>query len=158
MRRHLLTAFALALAPAAAAAQPAPTAAEASIVAEARAFMAKYAEDLWQGNRSAIAARYDPTGAWHVGPGRAELESWDKIDLRYRRRWAPPASFEWRDLAYEPLGPDSVLVVGRFLWWPHKKADKPPLEYSYTGLLVRRNGQLRIRLENEAAALPPERR
>ena len=157
--RNLLPLLALALVPAPAAAQPASaTAAEAPIVAEARAFMARYAEDLWQGNRSAIAARYDPSGAWHVGPGRAELESWDKIDLRYRRRWAPPASFQWQNLAFEPLGPDSVLVVGRFLWWPQKKADQPPLEYSYTGLLVRRDGQLRIRLENEATAAPRDRR
>ncbi|HEX8572304.1 MAG TPA: hypothetical protein VF759_06100 [Allosphingosinicella sp.] len=151
--------LALALVPAAAAAQPpAAAAAEAPIVAEAREFMKRYGDDLWQGNRTAIAERYDRTGAWHVGPGRAELETWDKIALRYRRRWAPPASFEWRNLAYEPLGPDSVLVVGGFLWWPQKKAEQAPLEYSYTGLLVRRDGQLRIRLENEAAAIPPSRR
>ena len=157
MRHFALLAFALV--PAAAAAQaPATAAAEAPIVAEARAFMQSYAEDLWQGNRAAIAARYDPSGAWHVGPGVAELESWDRIDQRYRRRWSPPASFQWRDLAFEPLGPDTVLVVGGFRWWPQKKADKPPLEYSYTGLLVRRNGQLRIRLENEATAAPRDRR
>ena len=157
--RILLPLLALALAPAASAAQaPVSTAAEAAIVAEARAFMDKYAEDLWQGNRAAIAARYDPNGAWHVGPGRAELESWDQINRRYRARWAPPASFQWRELSYEPLGPDSVLVVGGFHWWPQKKADQPPLEYSYTGLLVRRNGQLRIRLENEATAAPRDRR
>jgi hypothetical protein len=157
--RTLFPLLALALVPAAATAQPpATTAAEAAIVAEARTFMAKYAEDLWQGNRAAIAARYDPTGAWHVGPGRAELESWDQINRRYRTRWAPPSSFQWRNLAYEPLGPDSVLVVGGFLWWPQKKADQPPLEYSYTGLLVRRDGQLRIRLENEATAAPRDRR
>lgn len=154
---RLLALFAFALIPAAAAAQP-PATAEAPIIAEARAFMAKYAEDLWQGNRDAVAARYDPTGAWHVGPGIAELESWDKIDQRYRRRWAPPASFEWRGLAYEALGPDSVLVVGGFRWWPQKKAEQPPLEYSYTGLLVRRDGQLKIRLENEATAAPRDRR
>jgi hypothetical protein len=157
--RTLLPLLAFALVPAAAAAQPpATTAADAAIVAEARVFMAKYAEDLWQGNRAAIAARYDPTGAWHVGPGRAELESWDQINRRYRGRWAPPASFQWRELAYEPLGPDSVLVVGGFDWWPQKKADQPPLQYSYTGLLVRRDGQLRIRLENEATAAPRDRR
>jgi hypothetical protein len=157
MRIFALLAFTLV--PAAAAAQaPATAAAEASIVAEARAFMQSYAEDLWQGNRAAIAARYDRSGAWHVGPGVAELESWDRIDQRYRRRWAPPASFQWRDLAFEPLGPDSVLVVGGFRWWPQKKADKPPLEYSYTGLLVRRDGKLKIRLENEATAAPRDRR
>ncbi len=157
MRNHSL--LACLMVPATAAAQaPTTPAAEAPIVAEARAFMQSYAQDLWQGNRAAIAARYDPSGAWHVSPGLAELESWEKIDQRYRRRWAPPASFQWRDLAFEPLGPDSVLVVGGFRWWPQKNADKPPLEYSYTGLLVRRNGQLRIRLENEATAAPRDRR
>ena len=156
--RCLLPLLALGLIATPAASQPTTLAAEAPIVAEARAFMERYAEDLWQGNRAAIAARYDPTGAWHVGPGRAELESWDQINRRYRGRWAPPASFEWRNLSYEPLGPDSVLVVGGFHWWPQKKADQPPLEYSYTGLLVRRDGQLRIRLENEATAVSPSRR
>ena len=157
--RMILLLLAFALVPAAAAAQAASsTAAEAPIVAEARAFMARYGQDLWQGNRQAVAARYDRQGAWHVGPGRAELESWDQINRRYRNRWAPPASFEWRDLAYEPLGPDSVLVIGGFRWWPQKKADKPPLDYSYTALLVRRDGELRIRLENEATAISPARR
>lgn len=157
--RMLLTLLALALVQASAAAQPSAVAAtDAPIVAEAKAFMAKYGHDLWQGNREAVAARYDRNGAWHVGPGRSELETWEQIDRRYRRRWAPPASFEWRNLAYEPLGPDAVLVVGGFHWWPQKKADQPPLEYSYTALLVRRDGQLRIRLENEATATTSPRR
>lgn len=156
--RHVLLA-ALALVPAAAAAQPTATAAaEAPIIAEARAFMARYAEDLTLGNRAAIAARYDPAGAWHVGPARVEMESWDEINRRYRGRWAAPSSFEWRGLAYEQLGADSVLVVGGFNWWPQKKAEKPPLEYSYTAVLVRRNGELKIRLENEATAAPRDRR
>jgi hypothetical protein len=157
--RTLLPLLALGLTAAPAWSQPvATTAAEAPIVAEARAFMARYGEDLTQGNRAAIAARYDRTGAWHVGPGRAELESWDQINRRYRGRWSPPSSFEWRNLAFEPLGPDSVLVVGGFNWWPQKKAEQPPLEYSYTALLVRRDGELRIRLENEATAVRPTRR
>jgi hypothetical protein len=152
---RLLALLAFTLVPAAAAAQPPATAAaEAAIVAEAKSFMARYADDLIQGNRSAVAARYDPNGAWHVGPTGAELESWDKIDLRYRRRWAPPSSFQWQDLAYEQVGPDTVLVVGGFHWWPLKKADAPPLVYSYTALLVRRGGVLKIRLENEATAAP----
>lgn len=157
--RKLLPLLALALMPAAAAAQPTATAAaEAPIIAEARAFMARYAEDLTMGNRAAIAARYDPNGAWHVGPARVAMESWDQINRRYRTRWAAPSSFQWRDLAFEVLGPDSVLVVGGFHWWPQKRADRPPLEYSYTAVLVRRNGELKIRLENEATAAPRDRR
>lgn len=153
--RCLLPLLALGLIAAPASAQPSTAvAAEAPIVAEARAFMARYAEDLIQGNRAAVAERYDPAGAWHVGPTGAELESWDKIDNRYRRRWSPPSSFEWRALSFEQVGPDSVLVVGGFNWWPLKKADEPPLAYSYTALLVRRGGELKIRLENEATAAP----
>lgn len=150
---RLLALLALALVPAAAPAQPPATvAAETPLVGQARAFMKSYADDLIQGNRAAVSARYDPSGAWHVGPTGAELESWEKIDSRYRRRWAPPSSFEWRGLAYEQVGPDTVLVVGGFNWWPLKKADAPPLAYSYTALLVRRGGELKIRLENEATA------
>lgn len=153
--RTLLLLSALALVPAAASAQaPATAAAESPLVAEARVFMARYAQDLVLGERSAVSARYDPNGAWHVGPTGAELESWDKIDLRYRRRWAPPSSFEWQNLAFEQVGPDSVLVVGGFHWWPLKKSDSPPLVYSYTALLVRRGGELKIRLENEATVPP----
>ena len=125
---RILLLAALALVPAAAPAQaPATVAAESPLVAQARAFMKSYGEDLVQGNRAAVAARYDPTGAWHVGPTGAELESWDKIDSRYRRRWSPPSSFEWQGLAFEQVGPDTVLVVGGFHWWPLKKADSPPL-------------------------------
>ena len=153
--RCLLPLLALGLIAAPASAQPSTVAAaETPLVAEAKAFMARYADDLIQGNRAAVAARYDRNGAWHVGPTSAELESWDKIDNRYRRRWAPPSSFEWRGLAFEQVGPDSVLVVGGFNWWPLKKADAAPLVYSYTALLVRRGGELKIRLENEATAAP----
>ena len=152
--RCLFPLLALGLIAAPASSQPSTIAAEASLLAEAKAFMARYADDLIQGNRAAVAERYDRNGAWHVGPTGAELESWDKIDLRYRRRWAPPSSFEWQGLAYEQVGPDSVLVVGGFHWWPLKKADAPPLVYSYTALLVRRGGELKIRLENEATAAP----
>lgn len=150
---RILLLAALALVPAAAPAPPPATvAAESPLVAQAKTFMARYADDLIQGDRTAVAARYDPNGAWHVGPTGAELESWEKIDQRYRRRWAPPSSFEWQGLSYEQVGPDTVLVVGGFHWWPLKKSDAPPLVYSYTALLVRRGGELKIRLENEATA------
>ena len=153
--RCLLPLLALGLIAAPASAQPSTTiAAESPLVAEARAFMVSYGEDLIQGNRAEVAARYDPNGAWHVGPTGAELESWEKIDNRYRRRWSPPSSFQWQGLAFEQVGPDTVLVVGGFHWWPLKKADAPPLVYSYTALLVRRGAELKIRLENEATAAP----
>jgi len=70
--------------------------------------------------------------------------------------WKPPASFEWRDLTFEPIGPDAVVVAGQFVWGP--VAGAPPMTLSYTSLLRRQEGALRIRLEDESvdpASLPP---
>lgn len=121
------------------------------LTAEATAFMAAYADELRAGDRAAIAARYDRRGAWRVGDGTAVLDSWERISAIYAgTQWQPPAAFEWRDLAYEPAGPDSVVVVGRFAWTP--AAGQAPLVFSYTALLVRQDGALRIRLEDESAA------
>jgi hypothetical protein len=159
MRPLILFLLALAPTPALAAAQPLPSSAvaEAPIVAEARTFMDRYAEDLRRGERGAVAERYDRQGAWHVSPGAASFESWAQIETRYLRRWQPPASFEWQDLSFEAAGPDAVVVAGRFLWWPLKAATRDPLVFGYSALLVRRGGKLRIRLEHEsaAAAAPP---
>ena len=46
-------------------------------------------------------------------------------------------------------GADSVVVVGLFDWGT--AAGRPPVTVSYTGLLVREDGVLRIRLEDESA-------
>ena len=124
---------------------PAP---RGDIVAEARAFMEAYGRDLRAGDRAAIAARYDRRGAYFAGHGRSELETWAAIEARYRDDWSPPAAFEWRDLAYEPAGPDAVVVSGLFTW--SRVAGDEPLLLSYTGLLLRQEGELRIRLEDES--------
>ena len=49
---------------------------EATVRAEAEAFMAGYARDLLAGDRAAIAARYDRRGAWRVGGGQKSFERW----------------------------------------------------------------------------------
>jgi hypothetical protein len=144
-------ALAQASAPALHVAPPQPSA-EAPIVGEARLFMARYADDLRGGRRGEIAARYDRRGAWRVGPSKVAFEPWAQIDTRYRRGWSAPSSFEWQDLAFEPAGADAVTVVGRFLWGPGPDGRKPPVLYAYSALLVREEGQLRIRVEHESAA------
>jgi hypothetical protein len=114
--------------------------------AEARAFMESYARDLRAGAREAIIARYDSRGSYRVGGGQKTLEPMDSIRAVYTSRWEPPAAFEWRDLSYEVLSDDAVMVVGRFEW---TEAQGRVLPISYTGLLVRRDGEWRIRLEDE---------
>jgi hypothetical protein len=118
--------------------------------AEARAFMESYAQDLRSGAREAIVARYDRRGAYMVGNGRKELLPVESLRGIYTGAdWQPPATFEWRDLSYEVLSDDAVMVVGRFEW---TDAAGKMLPISYTGLLVRRDGEWRIRLEDESVS------
>ena len=131
-------------------ARAADSAAQASLVAEAQAFMASYARDLIAGDRAAIAARYDRNGSWVVGNGRKMFSTAAATEAYYAGPgWQPPGGFEWRDLSYEVAGPDSVVVVGTFVWKP--KDGSPERIVSYTGLLIRRDGGLRIRVEDESA-------
>lgn len=124
---------------------------EARVVAEARAFMAAYGRDLAAGDRAAIAARYDRRGSWVMGRGRKLYSTHAETVAVYAGpQWQPPAAFEWRDLSFEPAGPDAVAVVGTFLWTP--APGQPPMTFSYTALLVRQEGVLRIRIEDEDAA------
>jgi hypothetical protein len=92
-------------------------------------------------------AGYDKRGAYRVGEGEKNLESWELIRAAYMTQWTPPASFAWRDLSYEVIGNDSVIVIGLFDWG---LADGRRIAFSYTGLLVKHNGELRIRLEDES--------
>lgn len=127
------------------------------VVAEARAFMEAYARDLSTADRDAIAARYDRRGAYFVFSGNRELAPWEMIREQYRVQWQPPAVFAWGDLIYEPAGRNGVLVNGFFFWT--RAAGEAPMRFSYTALLLRQNGELRIRLENEfpsEAPLPAE--
>lgn len=138
-----------------AAQQPAATEqARSPLVAEAQAFMAAYARDLRAGDRAAISQRYDPRGALIQGNGTSRMETAASTRAFYLSdQWHPLASFEWRDLHYEPLGPDAITVAGIFLY--DDSANRPRI-VSYTALLVRREGRLRIRIEHESAApLPP---
>jgi len=135
------------LAAACATAGPSTRADASSIEAEARTFMDDYARDLLAGDREAIASRYDRRGAYLLGNGSKRFESWDSIAAGYRTGWSAPARFEWQDLSYEPIGTDAVAVMGRFVWHPAQGA---PLTLSYSGLLVRREDGLRIRMEDES--------
>jgi hypothetical protein len=153
----LFLAAAIAAGACAAGGPPAGAPSQAGVVEEARAFMDGYARDLLAGNRAGISARYDRSGAYFLGNGRKEFEPYDSIAARYGGpQWSPPASFEWRDLSFEPVGPDAVVVAGRFLWGGRRGG--APVALSYTGLLRRQDGVLRIRLEDESVdprTIPP---
>lgn len=145
--RTILTAIALLASPLAAFAQAAPAAvAEAPIVAEARAFMTGYAADLRSGNREGLVARYDRRGVYFPTT-QSRFMSFEGIGNLYRGEWGPPVSFEWKDLTFEPLGPDAIAVTGHFLW---EEPRGQTALLAYTGVLVRQDGVLRIRIEHES--------
>jgi hypothetical protein len=129
------------------------TAASDAIVEEAAAFMEGYSADLLGDDSDAIAARYSRRGAYLVFPGDRRLAPYDTIVRWYREGGPPPGAFEWRDLSYEVVAEDAVLVIGAFHW---ESAALDGMLGSYTALLVREDGTLRIRLENESFDnLPP---
>jgi hypothetical protein len=125
----------------------------AAVEEEARRFMAGYAADLLSHDPDAIAARYSRRGAYLVLPGSRTLESYVSILGIYRApSWQGPDVFEWQDLSYEVLNEDTVAVVGTF----RSESVEGGVLGSYTALLVREDGELRIRLENESFDdLPP---
>jgi hypothetical protein len=127
---------------------PAP-AARAALADEAATFMAGYAAELRAGAVDRILARYDPRGAYFVGSGSKRLVSPDSIAAQYHSGWQRPASFDWRDLSYEVVGPDAVVVTGLFEWGT---GTGQPLRFSYTSLLLRKPDGLRIRVEDESGA------
>lgn len=124
------------------------TAAEAPIVAEARAFMNAYARDLAAGDRTAITARYSGDGAYALGFAAKILQTPREIAALYAGPgWQKPVAFAWRDLSFEPAGPDAVVVTGGFEWTAD--AGKEPGLFAYTALLRREANGLRLRLEHE---------
>jgi len=151
IRRHgspiplaLLLAISTGMASAPASAQPP----DSAVVADARAFIEAYAQELRVGDRAAVAARYDRRGAYIVFDGDRHFMPWEAVRELYATQWTAPAAFEFRDLVYEPAGADAVVVNGDFYWTD--AAGEAPMRFSYTALLLRQDGQLRIRLEDEA--------
>lgn len=128
--------------------QPAVEQQQPPIVAEARAFMDAYARDLIAGDRPAVAGRYDRRGAHIVIQGEAKFESHSAITAIYSGPyWSALPRFQWHDLMYIPAGPDSVAVAGLFSYQPPKAPE--PTFFTYSALLVRQDGELRIRMEHE---------
>lgn len=125
-----------------------PAGADAALLNEAKAFMADYGADLQRGDRAAVIARYDRNGVYEVRPASKVFTSHAAIAARYQNEWDKPGFFEWRDLSYEVLGQDKVLVTGLFAW-AATPSSKPDI-LSYVAILQRQDGALRIRLEAEA--------
>lgn len=124
----------------------ADTPAGRDIEADARAFMAGYAADLLAHDAGAVASRYSRRGAHLVFPGDRRVETHETIARRYREGMIETSAFDWQDLAYEPISDDAILVTGAFRW---ESPANPGVLGTYATLLVREEGELRIRMESE---------
>ena len=123
--------------------------AEALAKREVKEFYETYAEDLRSGRREAIADRYDERGYYRMGAGGKQLVSFEDAKKSYMTRWSPPKSFAWRELSFDILSKDSAVVTGLFDW---QTTDGVTLTLSYTGVLTKRAGKWRIRVEDENAS------
>ncbi len=124
----------------------AQTKAEARVEREVREFYDAYAEDLRGGRREAIVGRYDERGVYSMGAGSKRLSSLEETKKVYMTGWTPPKSFAWRELSVDVLGKDAAAVTALFDW---QTADGVTLTLSYTGVLTKRAGRWRIRVEDE---------
>ena len=115
---------------------------------EIEKFFEGYADDLRNHRREAIADRYDRRGTFSMGNGRKNFDSFDVVKSRYLQKWNGPKSFQWKDLSVDVLSRDVVAVLAKFEW----ETEKGQIyKYSYTGVLVRRDGKWRIRVEDESS-------
>jgi hypothetical protein len=121
----------------------------AKVESEVRTFFNEYGEDLRQHRREAIANRYDTAGYYRMGNGNKAFISFEQSKNRYLNRWTGPKDFQWKNLSIEMLSSDAALVVGQFDW---KLASGDSATYSYSGILKKKNGQWRIRMEDESSA------
>jgi hypothetical protein len=118
-----------------------------AVEAEARQFMAGYEAEMQAADGAALAARYHGAGAYWMLQGRKSFREHDYITRYFREVWSAPAEFRWTDLSYEVLGSDAVVVIGAMRF---AGPDDRSVLGSYTALLVRQNGELKIRVEDEA--------
>jgi hypothetical protein len=115
------------------------------------AFYDSYADDLRQGRREGIANRYDRRGAYLMGNGSKELQTFQQIKEMYLTKWSGPKSFAWKDLSVEVISKNVVAVLGKFEW---VTATGQSMNFSYTGVLIKQKGEWRIRIEDESMAPP----
>lgn len=122
----------------------------AAIEREIKAFYDGYSQDLLQQRGAEIVERYDPRGAYAMGNGRKTFQSVENLKSKYLK-FTAPKHFAWKELTVDVLSADTVAVLGLFEWQTTGAA----ATYSYTGLLVKRDGKWFIRVEDESRGVNP---
>lgn len=110
-------------------------------------FYDSYADDLRKHRREAITNRYDNRGYFRVGNGTKTFMPFEEIKKWYLTGWSGPVLFEWKNLSFEVLSPEAVVVTGLF---DLQTIQQQLLTYSYSALLVKKTAGWRIRIEDES--------
>jgi len=105
--------------------------------------MASYAQDLIRHDGAAIGNRYKRSGTYF----RGSFQEFDSTRVFYEQRWSGPTSFVFRNMKYEVLGPESVLITGQGVWGRGDSLEALVLDYA--GVLVREESELRLQVEDE---------
>ena len=122
-----------------------------SLTRQVAGFVARYATSMRTGDRAALVASYATTGVNVLGDGRSATLSSSDIRARFDSlHWMPPVAYEWKDLSWESVGPDAVVLSGGYLL--RAKADDRPRAFSYSALLRRRAGIVQIVMEHVSSA------
>lgn len=124
---------------------------KASIEKEIRAFYAAYDDDMQNSRGAALIDRYDPRGAYALGNGVKTFQTPEFLKRKYLS-FKAPKHFAWKALEVDVLTADTVAVLGLFEW---QFPTGPIHTYSYTGILVKRNGKWLIRVEDESRPVNP---
>jgi mannose-6-phosphate isomerase-like protein (cupin superfamily) len=112
-----------------------------------KAFFSSYGDDLRQHARESIANRYDTAGYYRMGNGLKSFLSFEDSKKRYLTNWTGPKSFDWKDISVEVLSPEAAVVTALFNL---QGSTGEKSTYSYTGLLVKKTGGWKIRVEDES--------
>ncbi len=111
-----------------------------------REFMEGYGRDLAAGERAALGERYDTAGSLALINGRTIELSHAETAARYLESWTPPLFFQWDNLSYHIIEPETALVMGRFKWM---RSEPDTTVYSYGAVLRLTPMGWRIRAEIE---------
>jgi uncharacterized RmlC-like cupin family protein len=114
---------------------------------EVKAFFSSYADDMRQHLRESIANRYDTSGYYRMGNGVKNFVSFEDTKKRYLTSWNGPKAFDWKDLSVDVLSPEAAVVTALF---DLQSVTGEKGTYSYTGVLVKKGGRWRIRVEDES--------
>lgn len=120
---------------------------EGAVEAEAHQAMEAWGAAIRDGDADRILTTYSKAGVTFATKGTKYFTTFEELANQFGVGDLDPQDFEWEGLSFEVLSPDAVLVTGSFrLRWLEDEG----VRGSNMVLLVREEGELRVRAESES--------